>query len=162
MDRNSKALLVHGKALADSGAETYDKAMLSTSTRLAAKLKTALAEKSMSQTAFAEKCGVSKQAVQGWVKTGRIDKGHIAKFVDILDKPLEWWLDVDAAPAQSSIGVRETSRTEYKLNRWPFLSVSQREYERLDERQMGMVEGYIKGLLAESPRNKRNGTDGGL
>ena len=63
---------------------------------MAEKLKQALKTKGMSQVAFATACGVSKQAVQSWIKTGRIDKKHLPKFVEVLGLPLGWWLEVEA------------------------------------------------------------------
>ena len=167
MDANSKALLVQGKALADPYFEPYSKAMLSTSERMADKLKAALASRGMSQVAFAEKCGVSKQAVQSWVKTGRVDKKHLPKFVEVLGYPLEWWLDPDAttndshrSPPPPAHHVKEQEPTPYSLSSWPFISISPSEYACLTERQMGSVEGYVRALLNESAPAKRNGTTG--
>lgn len=42
---------------------------------------------------IAKACSVSKQAVQGWIKTGRIDKKHLPKLAELTKLPLEWWLD---------------------------------------------------------------------
>jgi len=42
---------------------------------------------------IAKACGASKQAVQGWIKTGRIDKKHLPKLAELTKLPLEWWLD---------------------------------------------------------------------
>lgn len=160
MGNDSKALLAHSKALADRPCNAYDKAMLSTSERMAEKLKTALNTKGMGQKAFAEACGVSKQAAQSWVKTGRVDKKHLPKFIEIFGYPLEWWLDTNESTSPPSIQACETDRAKYKLNVWPFTSISQRDYSQLSERQMGMVEGFIKGLLHEAPPAKSNGTIG--
>lgn len=66
--------------------------MLSTSAALAKKLSTALKESGIRQTDVAAACNVSKQAVQGWVKTGRIDKKHLNTLAAITGKPLSWWL----------------------------------------------------------------------
>lgn len=152
--------------MADSTCTTYDKAMLSTSQLMADKLRRALNTRGMSQAVFAERCKVSKQAVQGWLKTGRVDKKHLQTFVAVLGYPLEWWLDADAsaaipAPAPSPSHVaREPVPIQYGSTAWPFDSVSPTEYATLTERQKGMVEGYIKGLLHESPPAKSNGTYG--
>lgn len=184
MGCDSKALLAHSKALADRAGETYDKAMLSTSERMAEKLKQALRAKGMSQSAFAAACGATKQAVQSWVKTGRIDKKHLPKFVEVLEYPLEWWLSEDTnppdVPAQAKSHTRlptspafgaiatgaakaptcEQSTPSYGGGNWPFATISQPDYAHLTDRQKGMVEGYIKGLLSEVLPSKRNGTSG--
>ena len=66
--------------------------MLSTSQQLAAKLEEAIRESNLKQIDIATACGVTKQAVQGWLKTGRIAKNHLPKLADISGRRLEWWL----------------------------------------------------------------------
>ena len=157
MEHDSKALLANGKALADCTPAPYDKAMLSTSAKMAQKLGQALKESGLTQTALAERCGVTKQAVQGWLKTGRIDKGRLNSLATVTGKPLEWWLD--AEPHDSTVHHISSEKSEYKVNQWPFTTIAPKDYQRLTERQMGMVEGYIKGLLNEVMPAKRTGTD---
>ena len=164
MGTNSKALLAQGKALADPCCTAYDKAMLSTSERMAKKLKLALSVRGMSQIAFANACGVSKQAVQGWLKTGRVDKKHLPKFVAVLNYPLAWWLadeeisSYPAAPAPMAAQISEPDTKPFVRDSWPFSSISRSEYSKLSDRQMGMVEGYVRALLTETGSVKRNGT----
>lgn len=159
MAPDGKALLARGKALADSTSTAYDQAMLSTSQRMAEKLKTALAARGLSQKEFAERCGASKQAVQGWIKTGRVDKKHLPKFVEVLKYPLEWWLDgTIAAPSTKKSQITEPEPA-YTLH-WPFSNISRAEYETLNDHQKGMVEGFIKGLLKPAAPAKSNGTTG--
>ncbi|MFD2754267.1 helix-turn-helix domain-containing protein [Comamonas terrae] len=69
--------------------------MLSTAQQLAAKLESVLSDPRIKQSDIADACGVSKQAVQGWKKTGRIDKKHLPKLAQVTGKPLEWWLSID-------------------------------------------------------------------
>lgn len=71
--------------------------MLSTAQQLAAKLEEVLSDPRVKQADIAEACGVSKQAVQGWKKTGRIDKKHLPKLAQVSGKPLEWWLSIDGS-----------------------------------------------------------------
>ena len=167
MAADSKALLARSKALADTAPASYDEAMLSTSERMAEKLKQALKTKGMSQVAFATACGVSKQAVQSWIKTGRIDKKHLPKFVEVLGLPLSWWLEVEATtylPATALTPTKvistDTDTPNYVSSKWPFTSISPSEYNRLSDRQTGMVEGYIRALLIDAESSKRNGTTG--
>ena len=162
MASHGKALLVLSKALPANGSKTYDQAMLSTSELLAQKLAQALKEKGLTQSELAALCGESKQTVYSWKKTGRIDKKHLQKFVEIFGHPLQWWFGVHVPqPAQKHMA-GDNDAAPYHLNRWPFASVSQKEWASLSERQAGLVEGYIKGILAEEPPVKSNGTNGHL
>lgn len=114
----------------------------------------------MSQVLIAEKCGVSKQAVSGWLKTGRIDKQRLLKIAAVTNKTVSWFIDENEAwgePAPKAYLLREPEPI-YSISRWPFISVSSIEYSALSERQKAMVEGYIKGLLSESQHVKSNGT----
>lgn len=153
--------------MADPDCTAYDKAMLSTSERMAQKLKQALSTRGLSQVAFAEACGVSKQAVQSWIKTGRVDKKHLPKFVEVLNYPLGWWLSTEEAsssyppaPAPTKIIATDSDAKPIAGTPWPFFSISQSEYRQLSDRQMGMVEGYVRALLTEAASAKRNGTTG--
>lgn len=67
--------------------------MLSTSQRMAKKLAEAIARPPITQSKIAAECKVTKQAVQGWLKTGRFDKKHLPKLSEITGRPLSWWLD---------------------------------------------------------------------
>lgn len=69
--------------------------MLSTAEKMAAKLAEAISHPKIPQTTIAEACGVTKQAVQGWLKNGRIDKGHFAALARVTGRPLEWWFDAE-------------------------------------------------------------------
>ena len=76
--------------------------MLSTATLMASKLAEALTNPKISQAEVAEKCGVTKQAVQGWLKTGRFDKKHLAKLSKLTNRPLSWWLDGDSGESNEA------------------------------------------------------------
>lgn len=69
--------------------------MLTTAERMAAKLAEALSSPPLKHTDVAAACGVTKQAVQGWLRTGRFDKRHLPTLARITNKPLEWWLSSD-------------------------------------------------------------------
>ena len=77
--------------------------MLSTSARLAAKFAHALAVSGIKQTTVALACDVSKQAVQGWLKTGRIDKKHLPKLAALTGFDLAWWLDGEGSAGDTQI-----------------------------------------------------------
>lgn len=67
--------------------------MLKTSESLSMKLANALEASDFKAADVARACGVSPQAVNGWVKTGRIDKKHLKRLSEIFNKPLDYWLD---------------------------------------------------------------------
>lgn len=137
--------------------------MLSTADALKNKLAEVIAD-GFTQVRIAEACGVSKQAVQGWKNTGRIDKRHLTALASLTGKPLEWWLDIPHSGQADTkalgdyqlAGVREVRepRRPYGAPRWPFASVSAQEYAQLTDEQKILVEGFIHGLLAEAGRNK--------
>jgi len=77
-----------------------------TSQLLAERLTKALEGHSLSE--VAEACGVSRQAVNGWKKDGRIDKAHLLTLSRITGKPLEFFLggnqlSVDTDPNEGKI-----------------------------------------------------------
>jgi len=41
---------------------------------------------------LARQCGVTRQAVYGWLKTGRVAKHHLPVFSRLSGKSLDWWL----------------------------------------------------------------------
>lgn len=43
---------------------------------------------------------MTKQAVQGWLKTGRFDKKHLPKLAKITNRSLSWWLETPDQPWQ--------------------------------------------------------------
>jgi transcriptional regulator with XRE-family HTH domain len=108
----------------------------------------------------AEACGVTKQAVLGWKKTGRIDKKHLHALAQITKFPLTWWLDLEeeiepaaATSIATQLSVRERPAS-YGPPAWPFESISARDYAQLSVAQQYMVEGFVKALLTEA-QNKR-------
>ena len=56
--------------------------------------------------------------------------------------------------------ITDTDTPNYVSSKWPFTSISPSEYNRLSDRQTGMVEGYIRALLMDAESSKRNGTTG--
>lgn len=62
---------------------------------MAQKLGEAMSKPPLKQAEVAVACGVTKQAVQGWLKTGRFDKKHLPTLAKVTGRPLAWWLDAD-------------------------------------------------------------------
>jgi len=69
---------------------------------MAQKLGEAMADPPLKQSDVATACGVSKQAVQGWLKTGRFDKKHLPTLARVTGRPLGWWLDAESDGASNS------------------------------------------------------------
>ena len=78
----------------------------------AARVKRALAS-CESQTVVAEHCGVSPQAITGWIKTGRIGKKSATCLAKLSGYRLLWLLTGDG-PAREG-GVMENERPAYVL-----------------------------------------------
>lgn len=164
MSPYSKAILDHGKALPKKYVAAYDEAMLSTSEKFAKKIKTALAESGITQIALAKKCEVSKQAIQGWLKTGRVDKKHLLTLAEATGKPLSWWLDgqdLDETrrqhPTEDAMGsawLAKEQRAQYRKPLWPFINITPNEYAQLSEAQKEQAEGFIKFLLTDVIQTK--------
>lgn len=50
---------------------------------------------------LARECGVTPQAVSGWIKTGNVDKAHLPTIADRTGLPIDWFLrkNVERLPA---------------------------------------------------------------
>lgn len=146
------------KALPADVALYYDKAMLTTSEKLARKLIFAMGKAKLTGVEVAAACGVTKQAVQGWKKTGRIDKKHLPALSEATQLPLSWWLELDDETKDGDrpleLAARER-RPNYGTPSWPFKAVSPQDYGQLSSAQQHLVEGFIKGLLSENGSVKR-------
>lgn len=79
---------------------------------MASKLAQALDESGMKQADIAVGLGVSRQAVQGWLKTGRIDKKHLPRLAQVTGKDLGWWLSEGDGPAAGLSDVFEDWRLQ--------------------------------------------------
>lgn len=162
----SKALRDRSKALPAIECLTYDEQMLSTSNTsdLAERLRRALKATGMTQVEFAGKCGASKQAVHGWLKTGRIDKQRLLTFAEVAGTTIYALLgqpepEGEAAPIAKSEHRSEERRAVYTLPGWPFASFTRAEYESLPAETRGIAEGFVRGLIA-ARQTKSNGTTG--
>lgn len=49
----------------------------------------------VNQASLAAACGVTPQAVNGWKKTGRIDKRHLQTIARFTGRPVEYFLGTD-------------------------------------------------------------------
>lgn len=162
MATDTKALLAMCKALSCTHTNPDNKAMLSTSQQIATKLQQFLRETGITPTAIANACSVSRQAVQGWKKTGRIDKMKFQRLVQFSERPMTWWLDSqemegtnegmqqhvsDCAPAWKS----SQGTPPY----WPFKTVLWADFDRLPAEDKTQIEGHIKLLISLERQRKK-------
>lgn len=156
-----------GKALPETKPETYDKAMLSTSSRLAQKLTQVMQEQRISGSAIAVRCGVSKQAVYGWKTTGRMDKKYLPALAELTGKPLEWWLEggstqPDAAakkalqwipqePTPPPVAMQPSQRVEdaavTPICTWPFKEVTYKRFMALPREAQREIDEYLDSMV---------------
>ncbi len=111
---------------------------------LAKKLAYLLDERIIVAAALARACGVSKQAITGWRRTGRIAKPHLQVIAEMANVSLEWLLDGNPPASETVTQFRPPRPT------WPFKSVSWERYfalsaddkADLDRRISAIVTGY--------------------
>ncbi len=63
-----------------------------TGKQIGKRIEDALLDAKRTKAGLAEHCGVTPQAVTGWVKHGRISKGRIEKVAEYTSKPLDYFL----------------------------------------------------------------------
>jgi transcriptional regulator with XRE-family HTH domain len=51
---------------------------------------------------LAERCGVSRQAVNGWRKNGRYHKKHLQKIAEMTGQPLEFFVEDERASSKTT------------------------------------------------------------
>lgn len=111
---------------------------------LAEKLRFLVDGKFVQQSALADACGVSPQAVTGWKRTGRIAKKHLAVIADMSGVTVEWLLSPDPPSHETVVAMRAPKP------RWPFqrvtwdrhLALSRDDRADLDARLDRIVAGY--------------------
>lgn len=85
-----------GQALVPPSIIAHTAAMLdkrSEAEILAVKVGHAIERSGLSPSEVAVACGVSRQAVNGWLRTGRIGKGNLRALAVLTEFPLWWWTD---------------------------------------------------------------------
>lgn len=63
-----------------------------TTKELGRRVKTAIQKAGVSQAKLAEECGVTPQAVSGWLRTGRIAKRHLTVIATLTKQDLDYFL----------------------------------------------------------------------
>lgn len=115
--------------------------------------------------------GVSYQAMKKVAdgKTKSLSAGHNSHAARFLGVNAHWLatgeetMELQAQQkwgrhvAQPPLPVHETVGNYIDRPPWPFDSVSHVDYERLSDRQKGLIEGYTKRLIEEASDVKSNG-----
>lgn len=104
------------------------------SAKLAALLVKAMADSRppVTNTALAAACEVSKQAITGWRKNGRIAKKHLHTIAGLTGKPLSYYLDENAHRDSHALSEKaapylvKDTRLEAIIEAWPSFSDEKR------------------------------------
>jgi len=115
------------------------------------RIKFAIENSGKTQTATADYCAVSKQAVTGWIKTNTIDKTNLSKLCEFTGADYDWILTGKNKPEQGIMenkGMYEVTPDNVK-----FLTM----LDKMDDQSRHQLTIYMEGLLAgQSIRDKLN------
>lgn len=168
-----KALRDCRKALPITNCAPYHEKMTkaaSTSLELAERLRAAVAATGMTRVDFAKACGVSKQAVQSWLTTGRIDKQKLLKFAEVSKVSVHSLLGApdpsmvySQTQSNGPVLLAERRAVMQQSTPWPFTAFSAQDYAALPPDVRSIAEGFITGLVAanHTKSTANNGTTGG-
>lgn len=171
-------MIDYGKALPAVKRETYDEAMLSTSSQLAQKLTQVMQEQRLSGSAIAAHCNVSKQAVYGWKMTGRMDKKYLPALAELTGKPLEWWLEsgslqsdasarkalewIPQEPTPPPVAMQPNQPEDASVTpicTWPFKEISYRRFMALPREAQREIDEYLDSMVLRWERKLAKSED---
>jgi len=95
------------------------------------KIRYALKQASLSQTAAAQLIGVTPQSVYKWIKTGQIDKSNLQKLADVTGFRIDWFLNTNerswspADPESAMLKVRGVRPVKEAATLFPLISYRQ-------------------------------------
>jgi transcriptional regulator with XRE-family HTH domain len=127
---------------------------------MAEKVVYALGKSELTDAEVARECGVSKQAVNGWRKTGRISKGNLKSLADLTGFPLAWWAD-PAAPIEGREPHRDGDRsrdakpTIKAVPGWPFDEKLHQRFRHLTKDQQRDVEEALDDHVSRLERKRQ-------
>lgn len=107
----------------------------------------------LTRAGLASRCGVSRQAVDGWARTGRITKKNLTIAAQYFGHGPDF-LNQGIKLAQAVPDYRDG------LQPWPFKSVTSEQAAQLTPEQLAYIEGMIVGFLgtasgSSAPKRKR-------
>ncbi|WP_420889291.1 S24 family peptidase [Cupriavidus gilardii] len=75
-----------------TGTGPRERAIVSSAPDLGSRLQDLIDSGQVDPAQLAAECGVTRQAISGWIRTGKIAKDHLPVLARLSGKPLEWWL----------------------------------------------------------------------
>lgn len=108
-------------------------------------------KKGLTRLGLAQRCGVSRQAVQGWLSTGRITKRHLTTAAAYLGSSPTFPLDEVKAPAVQQLpapGLVEEPPGRWDVG-WPFQHIDANAVRRLDPTTLLRLETVILTVAAQ-------------
>lgn len=108
------------------------------------RVKKAITDSGLTQSAVADHCDVSKQAVSGWIKTNTIDKQNLSKLCELTGADYDWVLTGKARQPEPTHGIKE-GKGMYTVtpDNIEFLS----KLEQLDDTSRQQLSIFMEGLL---------------
>lgn len=92
----------------------------------------------VTRTGLAQHCEVSRQAVNGWITTGRISKAHLSRAVSYVGSAPDFL----AAPAKPTPLFAAQPEARYRTG-WPFPQIDPAAVAALDAATLGRLENII-------------------
>jgi hypothetical protein len=109
---------------------------------LAEKIRFLLEHGFLQTQAVIDACRVTKQAINGWKRTGRIAKQHLPVIADLAGVDVQWLLNPEA-PRQDAVISMRAGRP-----RWPFKLVSWERYSALSEADRSDLDARLDRIVA--------------
>jgi len=103
------------------------------------------AARGLTRTGLAQHCGVTRQAVNGWISTGRIAKGHLSNAVAYLGSAPNFMAPT-ASPRKAAQVEQLPGR--YSLE-WPFQTIDAAAVRRLDQDTLHRLETILLTVAAQ-------------
>lgn len=154
-----KALLcTPQEALLARSASSHHQAMLPKGKELGEKIRLALDLAKVPPADAARIFGVSRQAVNGWFKTGRIDKNKLLEIIrtTVEHVPSGYWQDAKIVEIATGRAVRTPTRSERRPD-WPF-ATNEQAVCRLPADVLALIDlqlsHHVKQHLTHEPRRR--------
>lgn len=153
MPRMVKHCFRPGQALPVSGDDQDNPPMSTQAELLAEKVRFLLDNDFLQPRAIIDACQVSKQAINGWKRTGRIAKQHLPVLADLAGVTVEWLLSAEPPQTEAVISMRAgRPRWPFKTIPWDrYASLSQPDKDDLESR----VDRIMSGYEATTSRDQR-------
>lgn len=157
-----KQCFVDSQALPASGIRSDNPSVDTQAHKLAEKIRFLLDNDFVQHSTLAAACGVSKRALTGWKRTGRVAKQHLQVIADMSGVTVPWLISADPPTQEAVVALRAPKP------RWPFRSVTWERYlalsradkDDLDARLERIVSAY-EATDSQTPRKSPAGHSSG-